>query len=334
MVKRQTCRRAGGKAAQRQGALHILVRALIGLAAALAAILGVNQYLGGPSLWEGLPALDFAPPASSQAASAPAAGVSGESTVLRFLDMGQSDATLIQQGGGFILIDAADSAHSEKLLHDLQAAGVETLDLLVMTHPHADHIGAMAQVLETFTVKQVLLPDFTKAPLPTTRTFEKVMEQIADQNIPTVTAAPGWTFSLGDGTLTVLGAGVETDNYNELSIAGRFDSPDLSYLFTGDGESGVEQDLLDSGANLSAQVYKAGHHGSSTSSGEAFLSRVRPQIAVISCGLDNDYGHPDAETLDKLTAVGAQIWRTDQQGTITVRRVNGQLQAESEKEAA
>ena len=333
MAKRKTFRRPRGKAAQRQAALNHLVRTLIGLAAALAALLGINHYLGGPSLWEGLPALDSLLPASSPAAST-AAGASGESTTLRFLDMGQSDATLIQQGSGFILIDAADSSHSEELLHDLQAAGVQTIDLLVMTHPHADHIGAMAQVLENFTVKQVLLPDFDKAPLPTTRTFENVMEEIASQNIPTVAAQRGWTFSLGEGTLTVLGSGVETSNYNEVSIAGRFDSPDMTYLFTGDGESGVEQDLLDSGVNLSAQVYKAGHHGSSTSSGEAFLARVRPGIAIISCGLDNDYGHPDAETLDKLSAVGAQVWRTDLQGTITVRRVNGQLQAEAEKEAA
>lgn len=340
MAKRKTSRRSRGKTAQQQAALNNLIRTLIGLAAALAAILGVNHYMGGPSPWEGLPVFDGSSSVSAPAASVPASSsapsgsASGEATTLRFLDVGQADATLIQQGSGFILIDAADSAHDEELIHDLQAAGVQTIDLLIMTHPHADHIGAMADVLETFTVKQVLLPDFDKAPLPTTRTFEKVLEQIETQNIPTVTAAPGWTFTLGEGTLTVLGAGVETKNYNELSIAGRFDSPDLTYLFTGDGESGVEQDLLDSGANLSAQVYKAGHHGSSTSSGEKFLSYVRPQISIISCGVDNDYGHPDAETLDKLNAIGAQIYRTDLQGTITVRRVNGQLQVETEKEAA
>lgn len=313
--------------------MNALLRVLVGLAAALAAVLGINHYLGGPSLWES-PASSAPPVSSSQAADPGSAPAAAGPTVLRFFDVGQADATLIQQGDRFLLIDAGDSAHAEELIHGLQNAGVETLDLLVMTHPHADHIGGMAQVLDSFTVRQVLLPDFSKAPTPTTRTFEKVLERIEAQAIPTVTATPGWTFSLGDGVLTVLGSGVETSDYNELSIAGRFDAGDASYLFTGDGEKGVEQDLLDRGAELSAQVYKAGHHGSVTSSGEEFLAAVAPQIAVISCGVDNDYGHPDPETLDKLAALGVRVYRTDQQGTVTLRRVDGAWQVETEKEAA
>ena len=334
MAKRTSSRKPSRrKTAQRQAQINALLRVLVGLAAALAALLGINHYLGGPSLWEEPVSRPASPPASSSV-SQPAAQTPAEATILRVFDVGQADATLIQQGEGFILIDAGDSAHAEQLLHDLRSAGVETLDLLVMTHPHADHIGGMAQVLENFPVRQVLLPDFDKAPLPTTRTFEKVLEQIEEQAIPTVTAAPGWTFTLGQGTLTVLGAGVETKDYNELSIAGRFDAGGGSYLFTGDGESGVEQDLLDRGADLAVQVYKAGHHGSVTSSGEEFLAAVSPGIALISCGLDNDYGHPDPETLDKFAAIGARVYRTDLQGTITLRWEDGAWQVTTEKEAA
>ena len=333
MAKRKTSRRSRGKTAQQQAALNNLIRTLIGLAAALAAILGVNHYMGGPSPWEGLPVFDGSSSVSAPAASVPASSsapsgsASGETTTLRFLDVGQADATLIQQGSGFILIDAADSAHDEELIHDLQAAGVQTIDLLIMTHPHADHIGAMADVLETFTVKQVLLPDFDKAPLPTTRTFEKVMDTIERLQIPTTVSQEGQTFQLGEGTLEVRFAGIETDNYNDLSQILYYHAPGLSVVLSGDAEKDLEQQALEQGVVPKVQVYKAAHHGSNTSNSMDYLEAIQPQWIVVSCGKDNSYGHPHKEPMQRFGQIGAEILRTDQNGSVVIAATENGLQS-------
>lgn len=145
---------------------------------------------------------------------------------------------------------------------------------------------------------------------------------------------PGDSWTVGQGTLEVVSGGVETDNYNNLSPVLRFTSPSLSLVLSGDGETEVEQAALATGRDLSAEIFQAGHHGSSTSNSLAFLQAIRPSVMVISCGLDNSYGHPHAETLENAAAVGAQVFRTDQQGSIAVYRdEDGQLQVWTEKAA-
>jgi len=114
----------------------------------------------------------------------------------------------------------------------------------------------------------------------------------------------------------VLGTGLAGDNLNNLSLATMFTAGEFRFLDTGDGEKEVEQALLDSGADLSAAVFKAAHHGSRTSNTLAFLQAVRPQAVLISCGLNNDYGHPHPEALANFAAVGARVYRTDQQGAL------------------
>lgn len=238
-------------------------------------------------------------------------------TEVHVIDVGQGDAMLIRQGDQFALIDAGVPQSAEKLVNYLKAAGVQKLSCVIMTHAHADHIGGMPQVLEAFPADRFILPDFTVSEVPTTRIFEKTMDALeAQPNCQVETAKVGTEIPLGEGTITIVGAGVKSDGQNNSSVCTRFVAPGLRLLNTGDAEIKAEQALVASGAELSADVFKAGHHGSTTSNTQELLTAASPRYIAISCGLNNDYGHPHAEIVERFEAIGAQIARTDQQGSI------------------
>lgn len=302
-----------GRQKKRAAALKKLLTTAASLLILLAVAVGLTVKNGGtPPTWEQLYAwfgvAELAPQLPEQAQNS--------ATKIHFIDVGQGDAVLIEQDGCFALIDAGERDAAEALTAYLHRAGVDRLSLLVMTHPHTDHIGGMRAVLEAFPVDTVLLPDFTKAPVPTTSTFTRLLEAIEEKQIPARTAHTGDTFPIGGGTLTVLGDGLETENLNDLSLVTMFEAPGLRYFSSGDGEKPVERALLDSGANVRADLYKAAHHGSSTSNTQELLEAVRPRAVVISCGKDNSYGHPHREALEVFDAVNATVFRTDECGTV------------------
>lgn len=237
-----------------------------------------------------------------------------------YFDVGQGDSELIRlPGGENILIDAGTASTEEELVEELRALGAETLDLVVATHPHADHIGGMAYVIDQLDVQQVVMPRIAESETPTTKTYEDLLQSIADKGLSVTPAEPGAELWNKNGAvLTVLAPnGTDYGNLNNYSVVLRLAFGEDSFLFTGDAETESEEEMLAKGYPLSATVLKCGHHGSETSTSQAFLDAVSPQYAVISCGVDNDYGHPDAVTLDKLSAAGVEVFRTDLQGTIT-----------------
>lgn len=289
-----------------------------------------NQYGGLPDWGHLMEGLDIA---RTGVAEVPG-DVLKTGTSVHFIDVGQADSTLILSGGVSCLVDAGDLDSAADLTAYLDMLDIQSIDYLVMTHPHADHIGSMDDILEDYPVGQVLLPDFELGPTPTSNIFNKVLTLIDEKQIPTQTMTQGASWTVGQGTLQVVSGGVETDNYNNLSPVLKFTSPSLSLVLSGDGETEVEQAALASGGDLSADLFQAGHHGSSTSNSLAFLQAIHPSVMVISCGLDNSYGHPHAETLENAAAVGTQVFRTDQQGSIAVYRDGeGQLQVWTEKAA-
>ena len=335
MAKRRTRRRPRRSAHTRPTGLQTLVFALVGLCLALGLYVSVGSGVGAAPTWQQIYA------AFGLAADPlPAAELPPQADAVHFIDVGQADATLLQSGGEYCLIDAGDIDSEQALLGYLEQLGVTRLKLLVMTHPHADHIGSMAQVLQNLQVEQVLLPDFSKAPYPTTRLFEQVMTAVEQSGAAVYTAAPGQSYRLGAaGDLAVLAAGVQTDNYNDLSPVLRFTSGELSVLLSGDGEKPVEQAALEQGAAVSAAVFKAAHHGSNTSNTQAFLQAVQPRYVVVSCGLGNSYGHPHSEPMQRFAQLGAQVLRTDQSGSVVIAATNAGLQsytasAAKQKEAA
>lgn len=252
-------------------------------------------------------------------------------TTVSVLDVGQGDSVLIGQNGSYCLIDTGTSDSQETLIRSLRQAGVTELDYLVLTHPHADHTGGALAVLENIQVEQLLLPvwetDDGEDPWP-----RGMREQAAASGASVTETAEGQQYVLGEGTLSVLQGGsawmTGEDDANNGSLCLMFEAGGFRYLATGDAEKESEQALVDRyGNQLQATVYKAGHHGSATSNTEALLQVVRPQAVAISCGVDNDYGHPHAEALRRIEDVGAAVYRTDTMGTITFTYDAGGLYA-------
>lgn len=237
-------------------------------------------------------------------------------TKVHFIDVGQGDAVLIEQSGEFALIDAGEKSTQQQLNNYLDKSGVKDLKYLIMTHPHQDHIGGMSGVIDKFNVGKIILPDFEKAPMPTSVTFEKLLDKIAEKGIAAETANVGAQYTLGNGKITVLANGIKTDNYNNLSLATMFETEGMRYFSTGDGEKELENEILHSNLNISANVFKAAHHGSKTSNTNLFISGINPDFVIVSCGKDNSYGHPHKEALASFANARAEVLRTDERGAI------------------
>ncbi len=211
-----------------------------------------------------------------------------------------------------MLIDAGNNDDGPKVISYIKDQGISKLDIVIGTHPHEDHIGGLDMVINTYAIGQVIMPKVSH----TTKTYKDVLTAIQKKGLKITTAKPGLSLDLGPEVKTTVLAPVETgyEELNNYSVVIRMVYEQISFLFTGDAEKLSEDQILASGAELSSTVLKVGHHGSSSSSSQAFLEKVKPQYAVIMTGKQNEYGHPHQETIKKLNDSG--IYRTDQNGTI------------------
>lgn len=236
-----------------------------------------------------------------------------------FLDVGQGDSILLRTQEQNILIDAGEVEYGQTVVDDLADYGVEELDLVIATHMHSDHMGGMAAVVEALPVDTFVMTALPDSMVPTTRVYENLLTALEESPETAVEAAePGAVYDLGGGVaLTILGPLTDYDDLNLTSVVCRVDAGARSFLFTGDMEREAEQDLLEAGADLDADVLKVGHHGASTSSTEDFLAAVSPAASVIEVGTGNSYGHPTGQTLERLQSYGP-IYRTDLDGAVVV----------------
>jgi len=241
---------------------------------------------------------------------------------ISFLDVGQGDAALIKTPSGHnILIDGGPGSKILECLPKELSWYDRTIDLMILTHPHSDHVDGLIPVLKRYEVKQIL----STGVVHSAPTYLAWLDIIREQNIPLTIVGREQTINLGDDCrlqliypLTNL-SGREVSNLNNSSIVARLIYKDTSFLFMGDAEVEVEQELIQKGVYLGSNVLKAGHHGSDTSSSEEFLNLVKPEYAVISSGKDNDFGHPSRRVLKRLERIGVGILRTDELGTIRMR---------------
>lgn len=233
---------------------------------------------------------------------------------VHFIDVDQGDSILIlAPDGTTTLIDGGYD--NGMALAYLQQQGITRIDVMIATHPHADHIGGLVQVMQAMPVGEI----WTNGAIHTTGIFESFIDTIADQKIPYHEAEVGTIIRVGDLELKALYSNPNAADLNDTSLVLRLTYGTVSFLFTGDAEYAAEMEMLRTVADqLPAQILKVGHHGSYTSSSPAFLAVVQPEVAIYSAGRNNDYGHPHQETITHLLNAGATIYGTDVHGTVIV----------------
>lgn len=265
---------------------------------------------------------------------APPIPLGAETLSIHFLDVGQGDCALIQTPDGRnVLVDAGDEAHGDEVVRYLTASGVNQIDLLVITHPHGDHIGGLPAVLENFGVSRVLdtgCPHGSqtyKAILATIQARKIDYRLARDLRKPSV--CRNVTFEVLWPPPEYQPAGEE--ELNDGSIVLRVEYGGIGVLLAGDIQNDAEGKLLASGQVPESAVLKVAHHGSESGTSNELLQVVKPAYAVISVGADNSYGHPSRSVLDRLAATGAQVYRTDEQGAITIITDGKTVQVRSER---
>ncbi|AQR96316.1 ComEC/Rec2 family competence protein [Clostridium saccharoperbutylacetonicum] len=235
----------------------------------------------------------------------------GNMVKIHYIDVGQGDSEFIQVEDKNILIDAGTS--DRKALDYLKSLGVKKLDYVVATHPHEDHIGSMDDVIKAFDIGKFYSPKVTT----TTKTFENLINALKEKNLKLTVPKVSDELTIGNATLTFLAPNNnQYENLNNYSIVCKLKYGNTSFIFMGDAEEVSEGEILQKQLDIKADVIKVGHHGSRSSSTKAFLEKVNPKYAVISCEKGNDYGHPHKVTIDKLNAKNINVFRTDLEGTI------------------
>ncbi len=274
---------------------------------------------------------------------AAAAPGNGSKLNVQMLDVDQGDAILIRTGEQTILIDTGDDKiragkhkgeNNNRLFEALDSLGITHIDKLIITHAHNDHMGLAAKVIKRYDVAELVYNGIPSA----NKGFRNMLTAANNKGVKKSKVKAGDVLDFGnDVSFKVLSPSlklVEEDtkqqgsssadeapkiNVNNESIVGRLTFGDFSMLLTGDAEKEIEQELLQEyGNELTCKVYKVSHHGSKTSSSKEFLQAIKPELAIISCGVDNQYGHPHKITMKKFATLGIKALETDLNGTITI----------------
>ena len=239
------------------------------------------------------------------------------SVKVHIIDVGQADSILIETEDGCMLIDTGTPESEEELRDYLWSRGITTIEYLVLTHGHMDHYGGAEMVLKTFRVKNIIYDNYNNS--YSARTISKIN---AEEGATVIDPWQKQKFKLGDAIFTVLYATDDNedlgDNRNDYSTVLRMDFGGSSFVFTGDATKTVEYDILGTFSKewLDCDFLKSGHHGSYTSSGKGFISTLTPEFVAVSCGRDNEYGHPHKEVLQTYSNAGCEVYRTDISGTL------------------
>lgn len=264
------------------------------------------------------------------ATTTPGGDLAEDELEVHFIDAGQGDATLLRSADATLLVDTGRHTTSDVVdyLHDV---GVTTIDVVAVTHPHADHIGQFADVLGAFDVAEV----WWSPTVHPTRTFERAVAALESSDAAVEEPAAGDRTELGGMVVEFANPGPESDpeELHDSGLVFRVSFGDVAFLFTGDSETHTEERVVaDTPELLDADVYQAGHHGSRTSSSVALLEAVTPSVIVWSAAQDSQFGHPHAEALERMRATGADIYGTAVHGTVVVTTDGTSLAVTAERD--
>ncbi|MBR5773248.1 MAG: MBL fold metallo-hydrolase [Clostridia bacterium] len=256
-----------------------------------------------------------------------------DTITVKMLDVGQGDSILIMTKTKTLLIDAGINGCGEDVVIDcLKQYGRKTLDYVIATHPHADHVGGLDEVINyADSVGCVYMPYLPEKLVPTTAAYRNFLESVMNTDAEVVAPEPGDTFKMDDATLTFFGSGKEYDDLNDFSLVVRLDYGESSFIFTGDCRKGAFKDIIKAGWDVDVDVVKAAHHGASNATDKKVFEAMSPEYMLISCGLDNSYGHPHDEVMELLADSDTEFYRTDYNGTITVISDGKDISIEFEK---
>lgn len=232
-----------------------------------------------------------------------------------FLDVGQgASQLLISPTGQTMLIDAGNNDREEQMVEYLEQYAVDRLDIVIGTHPDADHIGGLDAVINTVDVGKIYMPKVQA----NTKTFESLLRSIKNKGLKVTTAKAGLQLDWDEQVdVTMIAPVVNGLDNNNMSAVIKVTYGDTSFLLTGDASSASEKEMIGSGVDLQADVLLVGHHGSKSSTTLSFLNQVKPEYAVIQVG-DNSYGHPKETILERLRKKNIEVYRNDLQGTVEI----------------
>ncbi|MDR2654696.1 MAG: MBL fold metallo-hydrolase [Oscillospiraceae bacterium] len=323
-------KKSGSKNGQKMG----------GIGGIIAVIAIVLYFLFSQNSPADTPAQTNSVPGQNASAAAPA-DVAGQSELpvaapsetmqMHVIDVGQGSSSLFVSNGKTIMIDAGENGTGKTIINYLNKLGIGSVDLFIGTHPHSDHIGGMDEVMRQIDFKQIIMPTMPKSIVPTTNTYLDVLELIQEQGKSITAANVGDTYDIGAMHLEVLGPVSTYNEINNMSVVSMITFGARRVLVTGDAEKAAERAVIGLNIDLKADIYIAGHHGSSTASTQELLDKVKPSYVAISCGLDNKYGHPHKETIQKLEAMKIPYYRTDLNGNIEFIISDYSIQVELEK---
>lgn len=237
---------------------------------------------------------------------------------MHVIDVGQGDSILFLHKDCVMLVDCGPKNKATYVIEYLKQLGISKIDILVGTHAHEDHMGGMSEMIRNFEIGTLYTPDHTKDMI-TTKWYMDFLDAVAEKGVNWEYPKLAQKFYLGSVMIQVVSEGVKEDtNLNNQSIGLRVSFGDTDIVLAGDAEEKAERQMLFSGLDLEAEIYKVAHHGSDTSTSEDFLEEINPQYAIISVGKDNSYGHPTKSVIQRLEKKKIEVHRTDEEGNIVL----------------
>ena len=235
-----------------------------------------------------------------------------------YLDVGQSDCTIVICDDEVLMIDCGTYNQLNTIRQSIHTLEIDRVDYMLITHQHDDHMGSAIDLLDDVSVENIIMPKLTQTNNVTSKTYNVLINTINNKNINKITAQDCKSFMLGEALVEILSPTVQSNNLNNMSVVLKITYGDTEFLFQGDAESKIENDLLRSDFDIDIDVLKTGHHGSKTSSTDKYLDVTSPQIAILSSGYGNNYGHPNKTVLDRLEQKGIFAFSTFLDGDIAV----------------